>query len=193
MMFIGMGLFGLGVFSALCPNSLYVKLALIGYGIGIPLNAFTAWMIIRSNFDIPTRMLWGSTYDAGRLSVAIGHIGLIILLYKVGAMQWLIARLAAVGQMAFSNYIMHSVICSTIFTGFGFGLYGKLERYQIYYVVFGIWVFQLIASPIWLRHYRMGPLEWCWRSLTYWQRPPLRIRREEDAVAVVAQAGGVAM
>src|SRR5262249_31836655 len=155
MMFIGMGFFGLGVFSAACSNAFYTKLVLIGYGIGIPLNSLTAWILIRSHFDIPTHVLWGWTDDAGPLSRAVVPIRVIVLLYKTGAMRWLVSRLAAVGQMAFTNYIMHSVICSTIFTGFGFALYGKLERYQIYYVVFGIWVFQLIASPIWLRHYRM--------------------------------------
>jgi uncharacterized protein len=61
-----------------------------------------------------------------------------------------------------------------VFTGLGFSLYGALERYQLYYVVGGIWLFQLIVSPIWLKHYRFGPLEWMWRSLTYWQRQPLR-------------------
>ena len=77
--------------------------------------------------------------------------------------------------MAFSNYISHSVICSILFYGYGFGLIGKLERYQLYYIVPLIWTFQLIVSPIWLRHFRFGPLEWCWRSLTYWQKQPMRI------------------
>jgi len=178
MMFIGMGLFGLGVFSGERSYGFYAKLVTICYGIGIPLNSLTAWIIVKSNFDIPTRVLWGSTYDLGRLTLALGHMGVIVMLCKAGLLRWLTARLAAVGQMAFSNYIMHSVICSTIFTGFGFGLYGKLERYQVYYVVFAIWIFQLIVSPIWLAHHRMGPLEWCWRSLTYWKKQPFRVRQE---------------
>jgi uncharacterized protein len=99
------------------------------------------------------------------------------------------SRLAAVGQMAFSNYVMHAVIGSTIFTGFGFGLYGKLERYQSYYIVFAIWVVQLIASPIWLRRYRFGPLEWCWRSLTYWKRQPMRLVPKLVSIAAAAPAG----
>ena len=62
---------------------------------------------------------------------------------------------------------MHSVICLFIFSGIGLGLYGGLQRHELYIVVAGICLFQLIASPIWLRHYRFGPLEWAWRSLTY--------------------------
>jgi uncharacterized protein len=76
--------------------------------------------------------------------------------------------------MAFTNYVMHSVICTIIFTGFGFKLYGTLQRYQLYYVVAGIWILQLIVSPIWLKYFRFGPLEWVWRSLTYWKRQPMR-------------------
>jgi uncharacterized protein len=53
-------------------------------------------------------------------------------------------------------------------------MYGELQRYQLYYVVFGIWAFQLIVSPIWLKYYRFGPLEWLWRSLTYNKRQPMK-------------------
>jgi uncharacterized protein len=77
--------------------------------------------------------------------------------------------------MALTNYIMTSIICALIFTGYGLGLYGELQRYQLYYVVAGISLFQLVVSPIWLRYYRFGPLEWCWRALTYWQKPPMRL------------------
>lgn len=62
-------------------------------------------------------------------------------------------RLGAVGQMAFTNYLMHTVICT---------------------LVAAIWVLQLIVSPIWLRHFQFGPLEWVWRSLTYWKMQPMK-------------------
>jgi uncharacterized protein len=75
------------------------------------------------------------------------------------------------------------VVCTFVFTGYGFGLYGRLERYQLYYVVAGCWALSLAASPLWLRYYWFGPLEWCWRSLTYWQRQPMRIRRASVASA----------
>jgi uncharacterized protein len=44
-------------------------------------------------------------------------------------------------------------------------------------------VLSLVASPIWLGHYRFGPLEWCWRSLTYWKRQPMRMEQAMDAPA----------
>ena len=58
--------------------------------------------------------------------------------------------------------------------GAGFSLFGQLNRHQLYYVVAGIWLFQLIVSPIWMKHFRFGPLEWLWRSLTYNKKQPMR-------------------
>ncbi len=62
---------------------------------------------------------------------------------------------------------MHSIITGFLFLGFGFSLFGKLERYELYYIVLGIWIFQLTLSPIWLSYFKYGPMEWLWRSLTY--------------------------
>ena len=76
--------------------------------------------------------------------------------------------------MALTNYIMHTIICNTIFLGFGFGMFGLMERYELYYVVISIWIFQLILSPLWLKRYNYGPLEWGWRYLIYKQWPKLK-------------------
>ena len=97
-----------------------------------------------------------------------------MLFCKSDILGFLKNALAAVGRMALTNYIMHSVICAFVFTGIGFSLFGQLQRYELYYVVGGIWLFQLIASPIWLKYFRFGPLEWLWRSLTYRERQPFK-------------------
>ena len=94
--------------------------------------------------------------------------------------------LAAVGQMAFTNYIMQTLICNILFLGFGFSLYGTLERYELYYIVFSVWIFQLIMSPIWLRYFRFGPLEWIWRTLTYWQKQPFRKADAQTGIRMAA-------
>lgn len=184
MMLIGMALYKLGVLSARLPASVYAWMAVAGYGVGIPVNSYTAWLVIQSNFDPIVQAFTGSVYDIGRLSIALGHLGMVMLLCRSGVLRWLTASLAAIGQMAFSNYIFHSVVCSFIFTGYGFALYGRLQRFELYYVVAAIWVFQMIVSPLWLKHYRFGPLEWAWRSLTYWRKQPFR--RETAAESVVA-------
>jgi len=192
MMFIGMGLFKLGVLTGERSMRFYALMALIGYGIGIPLNSYSAWVIIKHDFDPVIHFYANSSYDLGRLTVALGHMAVIILMCKAGVFHWLTSALGAVGQMAFSNYITQSVITAFYFTGYGFKMYGKLERYQLYYVVGAIWIFQLIVSPIWMRHFRFGPLEWCWRSLTYWKRQPMRLAapdtRAGDIQASVASA-----
>ena len=104
----------------------------------------------------------------------MGWVGLVILICKRGALRWLTRVLAAVGQMAFTNYILQTVICTTIFYGHGFGLFGKVERTGQVLIVFAVWVALLIVSPIWLRFFRFGPLEWLWRSLTYMKAQPMR-------------------
>jgi uncharacterized protein len=186
MMFIGMGLFKLGVFSAAKPYRAYAWIAVIGYLVGIPTSAFIAWLLVRSNYDRLTFAFTNVASDAERLPIALAHMASLMILFKAGVLRWLTSRLAAIGQMALSNYILQSLVCTVVFTGSGFGLYGRLERYQLYYVVAGCWALSLVASPVWLRHYRFGPLEWCWRSLTYWQRQPMRWRRPPAATPAAA-------
>lgn len=176
MMFIGMGLMKTGILSAQRSLRFYGLMALIGYAVGIPVNSYTAWVIIRSNFDPAVHAWANSSYDVGRLSIALGHLGMLMVLCKGGWLSWLTGRLGAIGQMAFSNYIFQSVVTAFLFTGYGFRLYGQMQRYQLYYVVAAIWVVQLIISPIWLKHFRFGPLEWVWRSLTYWKKQPMRLQ-----------------
>ena len=180
MMFLGMALFKLGVLSGRRPLGLYVAMLAGGYGIGFTLNSYTAWRIVGSNFDPLVQQFSFVAYNLARLSVACGHLGLLLILCQKGWLRWLTVRLGAIGQTAFSNYILQSLVCAFTFTGYGFGLYGKLERHQLYYVVAGSWVVALIISPIWLRHFRYGPLEWCWRSLTYWKRQPFRRATEPE-------------
>jgi uncharacterized protein len=172
MMLIGMGLVKLGVITAQRSNRFYLILALVGYGIGLPLNALLTYQLMINDFDMTKVVLfYFSTYNFDRLFIALGHAAVLMLICK-SAKAWLLAPLAAVGQMALTNYLMQSAICTTLFYGYGFGWYGQLERYELWYVVLVIWAFQLTVSPLWLRIFRFGPMEWLWRSLTYWKRQP---------------------
>ena len=109
----------------------------------------------------------------GSLVVALGHVGMMMLVVQSGAITWLTNRLAAVGRMALTNYLTHSIVCTTLFYGYGFGLFGTINRTGLAAIVLIIWVTQLLISPIWLRHFRFGPAEWLWRSLTYWKLQPM--------------------
>ena len=86
--------------------------------------------------------------------------------------------------MALTNYLTHSIVCTTLFYGYGFGLFGQINRTGLAAIVLAIWIFQLIVSPIWLKYFRFGPAEWLWRSLTYWRIQPMR------AKAMDAPSGG---
>jgi uncharacterized protein len=79
-----------------------------------------------------------------------------------------------VGRMAFTNYLMQTIICTTIFYGHGFGLFGKVDRTGQMILVFLIFGFQMWISSLWLKYFRFGPFEWLWRSLTYRKMPPMR-------------------
>lgn len=102
----------------------------------------------------------GKNDDFGRVFATIGQIGLIMLFVKSGILPFLQKAIATIGQKTFTNNVMQTLITSTLFMGFGFGLYGKLQRYELYHIVVGIWFVQLILSPLWLHFFRFGPLEW---------------------------------
>lgn len=180
MMLIGIAFIKLGILSGSRPTRFYIWMAVIGFGIGLPAHSWSVWWEARNHFTIDSQSFTFVAYEFGRFT-AFGYIALLVLTVKHGVFRPVTRTLAYVGQMAFSNYILTSLICTTIFEGYGFGLFGKLQRYQLYGVVLFVWIVILTWSPIWLRRFRFGPLEWAWRSLTYWKRQPLRIR--ERAVA----------
>ena len=175
MLLVGMALYKWGVLTLERPSSLYWTLVLVGYAVGLSVNYYEWRVIVDGQFSVLAFMRAAWTYDLGRLAMTAGHLGALLLFCRSGWFPWLRRSLAAVGRLALSNYLTHSIVCAIVFYGFGFGLYGRLERYQLYYVVVSIWVFQLIASPIWLRYYRFGPFEWLWRWLTYLEKPPMRV------------------
>lgn len=185
MMLIGMALFKWGVLTLERPKRLYVAMAVLGYAVGLTVNILEVRWILAHDFSLLSAVETDPTYDLGRLAMTTGHLGALLLFVRSGAASWLRRSLGAVGGMAFTNYLMHSLIAVVLFVFFG--LYGKLERHQLYYVVIAVWAFQLVASPLWLRRYCFGPLEWLWRYLTYLKRPPFR-RTEAEAEAAAATA-----
>ncbi|TMI69398.1 MAG: DUF418 domain-containing protein [Bacteroidetes bacterium] len=175
-MFMGMAFFKLGILQGEAKTKVYAWMAILGLGIGLPLSYLFVTNDVNHHFNwfeiIKTKKF--EFYELQRFIHSIGIFGLIMLLYKSGLFKWLFALMRPVGQMAFTNYLMQSLICGLIFMGIGFGWYGRLQIYELYYVVAAVWLLEIIWSHIWLRYFRFGPLEWLWRSLTYWQIQPLR-------------------
>jgi uncharacterized protein len=172
---LGMALFQVGALQGRWTRRRYLQLTLAGYGIGLAINGAECIAILRTGFDpVVTGFTNLVSYQAGRIATTLGHVGALALLHQTGALPALRARLAAVGRMALTNYLAQSLLCLLLFTGLGLGLYGKLERYELYYVVLGIWVVQLAWSAAWLRRFRYGPAEYVWRALVLWQLPSFR-------------------
>jgi uncharacterized protein len=181
-MFIGMAFFKNGILTGQANVKVYLALAIIGLGGGLIISYFRLQPMLQYKFNfyeiVKHKVV--DYYEFSRTLRSLGIFGLIMLLYKSGLFKWLFALLRPVGQMAFTNYLMQSLLCSLYFLGIGFGMIGKLQRYEIYYVVGVVWLVEIIWSHIWLRYFKFGPLEWIWRSLTYWKWQPLR--RKEVAI-----------
>ena len=107
--------------------------------------------------------------------MALGWLGIVMLVCQSELWPSLRLRLSAVGRTALSNYLLHSLFCLIIFTGAGFGLIGTFERWELYVIVLAIWLFQLLASSWWLKHYAFGPAEWLWRTMTYGKKQKWRV------------------
>lgn len=174
-MLLGMGLLKLGVLGAGKPVRTYVTMMLAGYAIGLPLGWYELQHIYAGQFSPIAFSEADRTYQFSRLAMVIGHLGLALTVIRLGWLRGLQRALATVGQMALSNYIAQTLICTALFFGFGFGLYGHFERHQLYLVVAAIWLAELVWSPLWLARFRFGPMEWLWRSLTYWERQPMKL------------------
>lgn len=174
LMFIGMALMKMRVFTGERSLRFYLMLMIAGYLIGLPIVGVGVSLGEKTQFDFVAmfKYVWTFNY-VGSIAVALGHVGLVMLIVKLGLVQWLTAGLSAIGRMALTNYLMHSVICATIFFGWGFGSWGQWSRFETMGVVAAILLFQFIVSPLWLSMFRFGPMEWLWRSLTYWRVQPM--------------------
>ncbi|HYN79350.1 MAG TPA: DUF418 domain-containing protein [Lamprocystis sp. (in: g-proteobacteria)] len=178
MMLIGITLYRWGVLSGRGPWWVYLLLMVFGFGVGGWLRGADLFHVYSLGLDpLDLVRIKEGDLDLGRLPVALGHVGLIGLLCRWGRAPWLTGPLAATGRLALTNYIGQTVIGITLFYGFGLGLFGQLERWQLALVFLGGAAFQAVFSVLWLKYFRYGPLEWVWRSLIFGQIRPLRVER----------------
>ena len=175
LMLLGMALMKLGIISGERDVSFYKRLAWTGYGIGLPLAAFSAADQFAHDFDAIYFFRYGNIANyVSAVFVALGHLAAVNLAVKTGMLKRLFDRFAAVGRMALSNYLAHSIVMTLIFYGYGLGLYAQVPRFWQQGFVVALVTLQLLISPWWLKNFRFGPVEWLWRSLTYGERQPMR-------------------
>ncbi len=176
MMLLGMGLLRFGFFTGAMSTAAY--LTFIGAGLLAAAAAFLwarAWAATGfSGGALELRSLNEATYAYTRGLMGLAWAAALILVLRAGIARACTAALGAVGRMAFSNYILQTLCCTFFFFGYGFGFYGELSRSQLMLVWLAVSLIQIAFSVLWLRAFRFGPLEWAWRSLTYWKLQPFR-------------------
>ena len=109
-----------------------------------------------------------------RLMLTISYAALLILWIKRLSGSAFLDRAAAAGRAAFTNYLGTSIVMTTIFYGYGFGLFGTISRPELWLFVIGAWAMMLLWSKPWLERFQYGPLEWLWRSLARMELQPMR-------------------
>jgi uncharacterized protein len=169
--FLGMALYKWDIITGKRSSRFYLVMMAISLAIGFGLSyhIMSGYISLKMDKYYFWEKIGLGWYQFRRLGQALGYMCLIILLYKWNVLSFLWRWLSRVGRMAFSNYLMQQIICLLIF--YVLGNYGKLERHETYYVVFAIWIFQIIFSNIWLHYFRFGPFEWLWRWLSYGKKP----------------------
>jgi len=176
LMLVGMALYKWGVLTAQRSARFYRIMALAGLGIGWPIVILGVIFNFSKGWALKESMFFGMQFNYwGSLLVGIAYISIVMLISNSHRFQKITDIFAAVGRMAFTNYLLQTILCTFLFYGHGLGLFGQVERTGQILIVIGVWILQLIISPLWLRHFRFGPVEWLWRSLTYWKIQSLRI------------------
>ncbi len=168
MMLLGIALFRWSILSAERSKGFYLRMTLIGLLSGTLLSALGVLLNFKHAWSMEFSMFLGKQFNyVGSVGMALGYVGLVMLMCKSASFQGIKQILSPVGRMAFTNYILMTLIGTFIFYGHGLGLFGSVERKIQILIVLGIWLVLLILSPLWLKRFRYGPLEWSWRRLTY--------------------------
>jgi uncharacterized protein len=170
----GMALYKWGVLTGERSDRLYRLLVAAGLlGIGIVLAG--VWYVEANDWSARAGLFWRQFNYAGSLLVAGGYVGAVMLYVRRRPEGPITRSLAAVGRTAFTNYLLQTVVATSVFYGHGLGLFGSVSRAEALGMVVAFWVVQVALSVLWLRRFRFGPVEWFWRTLTYGHRQPMRL------------------
>lgn len=172
-MLLGMAALKTGLLGGQWDDRRYRRWALLCLAVALPITLLALRFLFRSEWAAPAMILWGFAISGAVRPLMVIAIACLIILAarRAGALS---ERIAAAGRVAFSNYLGTSIVMTGLFYGWGLGLYGKLGRIELLLVVLAAWALMLAWSKPWLARFRYGPLEWAWRSLTYWRVEPFR-------------------
>ncbi len=148
-------------------------MAVIGIGIGLPVKVVTGYAMTYETLHGGWNMLSLIANTLGGPLMSLGYIALFLIIAR--RVPALVRILQPVGQMALTNYIMQTVIMMVIF--YGFNLFNRVDAVYFPPIVLAVFVIQIIYSHMWMKVFRFGPLEWLWRTVTYWKVMPIRKQR----------------
>ena len=167
MMLVGMACFSWGIFSNSLSKSFYRSLIKYGFGIGFPLSLGGLVLAYFYNWDWHYMQFTGRALNhIATPFIAFGYIGLVMLFIKNAVALKLQDRLKSIGKTALTCYLLQSILATYIFYGFGLGFFGHVGRIEQLAIMVLIWAILMLLSPIWLKKFYYGPIEWIWRMLT---------------------------
>lgn len=168
---LGAALVKLGFFEQ--PGERWVpRLLGLAMLVGLPLSAASAVLPLASQ-SYTGAVLSEVFRVVGGPILSLGYLSAMLLLVQSGLFEKLLELLAAGGRMALTNYIGQSLIGTFVMYGWGLGRFATWSGTERLLFVLVVFMAQLALSRLWLSRFRFGPLEWLWRSLTYWSRQPM--------------------
>ena len=151
---------------------------LLWWGLVLGLGSTSVGAVLSSLSD-PAQAQWASllpvAFIPGLLGLVLFYASAIVLLAQRETWKRRLAPLAAVGRMALTNYLLQTLICTSIFYGYGLGFYGTVGPAAGLALTIVIYAFQVVFSVWWIGRFRFGPAEWLWRTLTYGKLQPMRL------------------
>ncbi len=193
LMLLGMGLMGLGFLNGKLRAGTYLATGFAAMAFGLVFSGLGLWPQALEPLGRLASMrpqgpgdgaesfgrFMGLAYlvrSFGVFLVSFGWASLLLWLHRSGALRLLLHPLRAVGRMALTNYLTHTVVCIIVFEGWALGRWDEVRYFEQMQLVGAILLAQLIVCPLWLALFRFGPMEWLWRSMTYWKLQPMRKR-----------------
>lgn len=162
---------------------LHRRLILLGLAVGIPCAAVAAVgrVVTWNDGAMHTSwLLWQLLYAIGCILIPLAILAAAARLTDrarhapSGILAKALHPFACTGRMALTNYLTQTIVATTLFYYYGFGLFGSLSGPERGAVVFSIYACQLVISTLWFRAFSIGPAEWVWRSFTYLRPMPFR-------------------
>ena len=173
-MMTGMALARTGILTGKRSSGFYGLLLVGGLVVGLITSGGLFHWVAAGDFGPYRLAVWTGLFQLVGIPLSFAYIGGIMLIARTRTLRFISIPLAAVGRMALSNYLLHSVLGAFIFQGWGLGHFGTLEFPELAVISLIVWTINIIFSLLWLSIFRFGPMEWLWRSLTYGKLQPLR-------------------